>query len=138
MTVTSSNNPAKESVQNIFTCSFANPNGDFITQLAWSKDKTSQIANYVRNNADIGYNNTYGEPGDYVMSKPDLDASLGTSTLTVTSVSLDDIGLFECEIRILGPTIKAGVTLDVYGEYGIRSPTSPRIKRCRYTILKVV
>ena len=122
MTVTSSNNPAEESVQNILTCSFANPSGDLITQIVWGKDN-SVIANYLRSEDDVRYNNTYGEPGDYVMSKPDLDASPGKSTLTVTSVSLDDIGIFNCDVNTLGPTSRDELTLDVYGKFNMYNYT---------------
>ena len=114
MTVSSSNNPAKESTQNILTCSFTKQSGDFITQLTWSKDEVSRIAAYTNGDGDVNYNSTYGNSGDYIMSIPDLVALQGSSTLTISSVSLDDIGLFQCEIRTLGPTTRNGVMLDVY------------------------
>ena len=124
MTVTSSNNPAEESVQNILTCTFTNPSGDFLTQLSWWAKDNSGIANYFRSDRDdVRYNNTYGQPGDYVMSKPDLDASPGTSTLTVTSVSLDDIGTFNCDVNTLGPTSRDELTLDVYGKFNMYNYT---------------
>ena len=75
----------------------------------------SVIATHFSSYENIRYNESYGEPGDYVMSEPNLEAINGTSTLTIKSVKLRDDGTYRCQVAAEGPAKNSFATLDVIG-----------------------
>ncbi|XP_072049074.1 uncharacterized protein [Amphiura filiformis] len=119
-----SSNPAERGSRVILACNYTRSSSLTLDSLGWSKGGTFTgslvIAIYNTRYDEIDYNDTYGHSGDYVMTVPDTESLIGTSTLTISSVHPTDIGSYWCHINAEGYIEKDFVTLEVIdakGEY---------------------
>ncbi|XP_072048954.1 uncharacterized protein [Amphiura filiformis] len=119
VSVTANTNPTKKGLEQRLTCSYANLNGKEVNSISWSKGPnftgSSQIATYriTQSGGEITYNDSYGNPGDYVMSMPAGNSNQGSTSLTITAIAVDDIGVFWCNVNAEGFPVQGHIAIDV-------------------------
>ena len=99
VTVLPDNNPFKYGDKEVLRCTFDGLNIHRLTTLSWTKGdnfpNSTQIAYYT---GKVFHNDSYGKPGDYVMTPPDSLTGSGSSNLIIKKVIVDDIGKYWCSV----------------------------------------